>query len=87
MYDKGIGIIHDEVSLRQELVFDDAGKLIGFVDLGSVQNCIDDLEMCLASKTNYSISTETCLKHRNTETHMFVFMAVSLFSDFKQLGK
>ena len=31
-----VGVIHDEVSLRKDLVFDDSGKLIGFVNLGSV---------------------------------------------------
>ena len=36
-YDAWMGIIHDEVSLRKDLVFDDSGKLIGFVNLGSVQ--------------------------------------------------
>ena len=63
-YDKWVGIIHDEVSLRQELVFDDAGKLIGFVDLGSVQNAIDELEVTLSSKENSIVPPRkqlTCL--------------------------
>ena len=42
--DAWVGVIHDEVSLRQNLVFDNSGKLVGFVDLGSTQNCIDMLE-------------------------------------------
>ena len=33
-------IIQDEVSLGKDLVFDDSGKLIGFVDLGLVQNSV-----------------------------------------------
>ena len=71
-YDVWVGVIHDEVSLRKDLFFDDEGKLIGFVNLGSVQNSIDDLEQCLSS----SIIPEQA-------THMFVFMAISLFSDWK----
>ena len=51
-YDVWVGIIHDEVSLRKDLVFDDSGKLIGFVNLGSVQNSMDDLEQCLSAKQN-----------------------------------
>jgi len=47
-----MGIIHDEVSLRKDLVFDDSGKLIGFVNLGSVQNSMDDLEQRLSAKQN-----------------------------------
>lgn len=56
-------IIHDEVSLRKDLVFDDSGKLIGFVDLGLVQNSIDDLEQCLSAEQNSLITPEeaTCL--------------------------
>ena len=75
-YDVWVGVIHDEVSLRKDLVFDDSGKLIGFVNLGSVQNSIDDLEQCLSSTDNTSITLEQA-------THMFAFMAVSLFSDWK----
>ena len=58
-------------------MFDDTGKLlIGFINLGSVQNCIDDLEQCLSSTDISSIKPEEA-------THMFVFMVVSLFSDWK----
>ena len=71
-----MGIIHDEVSLRKDLVFDDSGKLIGFVNLGSVQNSMDDLEQCLSAKQTSPTTPEEA-------THMFVFMAVSLFSDWK----
>ena len=39
-----VGIIPLEVSLRKALIFDDSGKLIGFVNLGSAQNSIDHLE-------------------------------------------
>ena len=46
--DSWIGIIHDEVSLRQDLVFDDSGRLVGFVNLGSTQNAIDSLEDSLS---------------------------------------
>lgn len=74
--DVWVGIIHDEVSLRKDLVFDDSGKLIGFVDLGSVQNSIDDLEQCLSAEQNSPITPEEA-------THMFVFMVVSLFSDWR----
>ena len=48
-FDSWVGIIHDEVSIRKDLVFDDEGKLIGFVDLGSTQNCIDELEQLISS--------------------------------------
>ena len=75
-YDVWVGIIHDEVSLRKDLVFDDSGKLIGFVNLGSVQNSMDDLEQCLSAKQNSPTIPDEA-------THMFVFMAVSLFSDWK----
>ena len=75
-YDVWVGIIHDEVSLRKDLVFDDSGKLIGFVNLGSVQNNIDDLEQSLSSQEMSSITPEEA-------THMFVFMVVSLFSGWK----
>lgn len=50
--DVWVGIIHDEVSLRKDLVFDVSGKLIGFFDLGSVQNSIDDLEQRLSAEQN-----------------------------------
>ena len=75
-YDVWVGIIHDEISLRKNLVFDDSGKLIGFVNLGSVQNSMDDLEQCLCAKQNSPTTPDEA-------THMFVFMAVSLFSDWK----
>ena len=48
----------------------------GFVNLGSVQNSMDDLEKCLSAKQNSSTTPDEA-------THMFVFMAVSLFSDWK----
>lgn len=35
-YDVWVGIIYDEVFLRKDFVFDDFGKLIGFVNLGFV---------------------------------------------------
>lgn len=31
-YDVWVAIIHNEVSLRKDLAFDDSGKLIGFVN-------------------------------------------------------
>ena len=75
-YDVWVGIIHDEVSLRKDLLFDDSGKLIGFVHLGSVQNSMDDLEQCLCGKQNSPTTP-------GEATQMFVFMAVSLFSDWR----
>ena len=57
-YDVWLEAIHDEVSLQKDLVFDDIGKLIGFVNLGSVQNSIDDPEQCLSSSGNSSIIPE-----------------------------
>ena len=74
--DAWVGVIHDEVSLRQNLVFDDSGKLVGFVDLGSTQNCIDMLEDSLSSGSSSTHSPDEA-------THMFVFMVTSLFSDWK----
>ena len=71
-----VGIIHDDVSLRKDLVFDDSGKLIGFVNLGSVQNGIDNLEQSLSSEEQSTITPEEA-------THMFVFIVVSLF----QIGR
>ena len=70
-----MGPIHDEVSIRKDLVFDNTGKLIGFVDLGATQNQIDELEGSLSSEGSSTISEEA--------THMFVFMAVSLFSNWR----
>ena len=75
-YDVWVGVIHDEVSLPKDLIFDDSGKLIGFDNLATVQNSIDDLGQCLSSTNNTSITPEQA-------THMFIFMAVSLFSDCK----
>ena len=75
-FDSWVGIIHDEVSIRKDLVFDDEGKLIGFVDLGSTQNCIDELEQLISSKDEALIVPEEA-------THMFVFMASSIFSNWK----
>ena len=77
-YDMWVGIIHDEVSLRKDLVFDDTGKLIGFVNLGSVQNCIDDLEQCLSFTDISSITPEEA-------THMFVFFL--WLSVYFQIGR
>ena len=74
-YDSWLGLIHDEVSIRKDLVFDDTGKLIGFVDLGTTQNKIDEVEGSLSSEGSSNIPEEA--------THMFVFMAVSLFSNWK----
>ena len=56
--DDWLGIVHDEVSLRQELVFDDMGKLVGFVDLGSTQNSIDCLEYSLSNEGDTSFSPD-----------------------------
>ena len=67
-----LDLIHDEVSIRKDLVFDDSGKLNGFVDLGSTQNKIDELERSLSSEVSSTVPEEAI--------HMFVFMAVSLFS-------
>jgi hypothetical protein len=74
--DGWVGILHDEVSLRQELVFDDTGKLVGFVDLGSTQNSIDRLEYSLSNDGGSSFSP-------GEATHMCAFMIISLFSDWK----
>ena len=74
--DVWVDIIHDEVSRRKDLVFDDSGKLIGFADLKSVQNSIDDVEQCLSAEQNSPITPEEA-------THMFVFMVISLFSDWR----
>ena len=74
--DGWVGIVHDEVSLRQELVFDDMGKLVGFVDLDSTQNSIDRLEYSLSNEGDTSFSPDEA-------THMCVFMIISLFSDWK----
>lgn len=71
-----LGLIHDEVSIRKELVFDDTGKLIGFIDLGETQNSIDQFERLLSSQVSSTSAPEEA-------THMFVFMAVSLFSNWK----
>ena len=48
----------------------------GFVNLGSVQNSMDDLEKCLSATQNSSTTPDEA-------THIFVFMAVNLFSDWK----
>ena len=69
--DSWLGLIHDEVSIRKDLVFDDRGKLIGFVDPGTTQNKIDELEGSLTSEGSCTIPEEA--------THMFVFMAVKSF--------
>lgn len=76
-YDAWVGIIHDEVFLKKDLVFDDSGKLIGFVNLGSVQNSMDDLEQCLSAKQNSPTTPDEAW------THMFVVIVASLFSDWK----
>ena len=75
-YEMWINLVHDEVSIRDDLVFDDAGRLVGVVDMGSVQNAIDDLEALLSN--GY-----TKERPPDKATHMFVFMAVSLFSEWK----
>ena len=71
--DGWVGIVHDEVSLRQELVFDDTGKVVDFVDLGSTQNSIDSLEYSLSNEGDKSFSPDEA-------THMCVFMIISPFS-------
>ena len=72
--DSWLSLIH-EVSLRKDLVFDDTGKLIGFVDLGATQNQIDEFEGSLSSEGSLTIP--------EVAIHMFVSMAVSLFSNCK----
>lgn len=73
--DSWLGLVHDEVSVREDLVFDDTGKLIAFVDLGAMQNQIDELKGSLSSEGSSSIPEEA--------THIFIFMAGSLFSNRK----
>jgi len=53
--DSWLGLIHDEDSIRKDLVFDDTGKLIGFVDLGLTQNRIDEFEKSLSSEVSSTV--------------------------------
>ncbi|KAL9977581.1 hypothetical protein ACROYT_G015000 [Oculina patagonica] len=48
-----LGLIRDEVSIRKELVFDDTGKLIGFIDLGDTQNSLINLRGCYHLSVQY----------------------------------
>ena len=66
-------VLYMNFLLGKILFFYDTGKLIGFVDLGSTQNRIDEPVKTLSSEVSSTVSEEA--------THMFVFTAVSPFSN------
>ena len=73
--DSWMGEIYDEFYIRKDLVFDDVVKLIGFVDKGSTENRIDELEKSLSSEVSSTVAEEC----------MFVVMGVSLFVNLEKL--
>lgn len=62
----------DEVRIKSDLVYHkDTGNLIGFVDIGKINNCLSDLQWSLESNTS---------SDPKLATHMLVFMVRGLFT-------
>ena len=67
-----IVLIMDEMKIKESLVYDKVGtKVIGFIDIGNVNNQLNDLEDTCRS--------ETLEDHHPVATHMFVLMIRGIF--------
>ena len=75
----GIGywFFMDEMYVKKSLVYDKhTGKMIGFTDLGDVNNCLISLEQALSSE----VEQDPTLAHS-----MMVFMVRGIFTSFQYI--
>ena len=70
-FEKNVGIIHDEVKIKGDLVFSKStGQIIGFVDIGDFNNKLSDFEKKCEGKG----------EDPEVATHVLVLMVRGLFS-------
>ncbi|XP_072047274.1 uncharacterized protein [Amphiura filiformis] len=68
---KYVALIHDEMKIKSDLVFrKHTGELVGFTDLGDVQNSLRDFEAQMTNDTK---------PEQSLASHMFVIMVRGLF--------
>lgn len=73
-HQKNICLLFDEMKVQDELVYSQStGKLIGFVDLGSVNNEIERFGRLCVSET----------KERKVATSVLAFMARGIYTNFQ----
>ncbi|XP_071483429.1 uncharacterized protein [Diadema antillarum] len=70
-YKKNVCLLMDEMKIKSGLVFNSTGRLVGFCDLGEVNNELKDYENSVKGE-NLKLAS-----------HVFVLMARGLFSNFK----
>ena len=67
----------DEMYVKESLVYDKhTGKMIGFTDLGDVNNCLMSLEQALSSEVE---------QDRPLARSMMVFMVRGIFISFQYI--
>lgn len=73
-YQKYVVIVHDEMKIKEDLVYQKStGRLVGFTDLGDVQNQLRTFEQRLSKETQ---------PESDLASHMFVVMVRGLFWNF-----
>ena len=78
-----VGILIDEVHIKQDLVYDKhAGRLIGFVDLGNINNHFARFEELL-SQDDDDPDTVAAASHPSLAKSIVVFMVRGLFTNLK----
>ena len=71
---KNVSLLFDEMKIQSELVYSKStGKLIGFVELGSLDGEIDKLEQCCSGKT----------KEKELATSVLAFMVRGIYSNYQ----
>lgn len=84
-FQKCVGIVIDEMHVREGLVFDkNTGTLVGFVDLGNVNNLLVEFEQRLASSTtSTSKPTPSEVSVGKMAKSMLVFFVCGLFTSLR----
>jgi len=69
-------VVFGEMKIKEGLVYNkNEGRIVGFVDLGEVNNTLASFEQSLAQLTNHA--------HLPIAKHMLVFMVRGLFTSLK----
>jgi len=75
-YEKHVSVVFDEMKIKEGLVYNkNEGSIVGFVDLGEVNNTLASFEQSLAQSTNHA--------HLPIAKHILVFMVRGLFMSLK----
>ena len=75
-YEKHISVVFDEMKIKEGLVYNkNEGRIVGFVDLGAVNNTLVSFEQSLTQSTTHA--------RLPIAKHMLVFMVRGLFMSLK----